>query len=78
MGVGKVLQADVGPIKLFLLHINITKIIIVMTDVWAWEKYYKQAEVLQRIDVELLPTETTVIVHYHAVGNRRMDTLFLV
>jgi len=28
-------------------------------DVWAWEKYYKQAEVLQRIDVELLPTEAT-------------------
>jgi len=26
-------------------------------DVWAWEKYYKEAEVLQRIDVELLPTE---------------------
>jgi len=26
-------------------------------DVWAWEKYYKQPEVLSRIDVELLPTE---------------------
>ena len=31
------------------------------TDVWAWEKYYKEAEVLQRIDVELLPTEAAVI-----------------
>jgi len=28
-------------------------------DVWAWEKYYKQAEVVQRIDVEILPTEAT-------------------
>ena len=34
------------------------------TDVWAWEKYYKEAEVLQRIDVELLPTETAVISYF--------------
>ena len=37
--------------------------LVKMTDVWAWEKYYKQAEVLQRIDVELLPTEAAVIFH---------------
>ena len=55
---------------LIILSINITNNII--TDVWAWEKYYKQAEVLQRIDVELLPTEATVISHHHAVGNRRV------
>ena len=58
---------------LIILSINITNNII--TDVWAWEKYYKQAEVLQRIDVELLPTEATVIVHHHTVGNRRFRKL---
>ena len=58
---------------LIILSINITNNII--TDVWAWEKYYKQAEVLQRIDVELLPTEATVIVHHHTVRNRRVRKL---
>ena len=43
---------------LVIFSIDITKMI---TDVWAWEKYYKEAEVLQRIDVELLPTEAAVI-----------------
>ena len=47
-----------------------------ITDVWAWEKYYKQAEELQRIDVELLPTEAAVIFHqltlsYSLTGNWR-------
>ena len=51
---------------LIILSINITNNII--TDVWAWEKYYKQAEVLQRIDVELLPTEATVIVHHQLIN----------
>ena len=60
---------------LIILSINITNNII--TDVWAWEKYYKQAEVLQRIDVELLPTEATVIVHHHTVGNRRVIEIHL-
>ena len=33
---------------------------------------------LQRIDVELLPTEATVIVHHHTVGKSRRPTGFLI
>ena len=53
-----------------------TNVVTTITDVWAWEKYYKQAEVVQRIDVEILPTEATVILHqlnlsYSLTDNRR-------
>lgn len=38
-------------------HHLVLSIIPQRLDVWAWEKYYKQDESLQRIEVEILPTE---------------------
>ena len=40
------------------------------SDVWAWEKYYKQPEVLSRIDVELLPTEPPAVISQDIEANQ--------
>ena len=44
------------------------------SDVWAWEKYYKQPEVLSRIDVELLPTEPPAVISQDIEANHVTST----
>ena len=53
-------------------NIGIMTNVVKITDVWAWEKYYKQAEVVERIDVELLPTEAAV--NFHQIIGRVSKT----
>ena len=51
-------------------YISVDSNIAIYSDVWAWEKYYKQPEVLSRIDVELLPTEPPAVISQDIEANQ--------